>query len=102
MADYQAWLLEKLQDPDMAVAYLHAALEESRHGGEEARSLYLLALRQVAEAQGKSCPLVPNAETRRVIEEAERGGNIIQFNDLDSLFRHLEGNSGCWDRTNDQ
>lgn len=50
--DYQEWLLEKLKDHDEAVAYLNAALEESLKGDEESQALFLVALRNVAEAQG--------------------------------------------------
>jgi probable addiction module antidote protein len=50
--NYQKWLLEKLKDHDEAVAYLNAALEESLKGDEESRYLFLVALRNVVEAQG--------------------------------------------------
>ena len=50
--NYQEWLLEKLKDHEEAIAYLNAALEESLKGDEESRQLFLLALRNVAEAQG--------------------------------------------------
>lgn len=50
--NYQKWLLEKLEDHDEAVAYLNAALEESLKGDEESQHLFLVALRNVAEAQG--------------------------------------------------
>ncbi len=46
---YQAALLESLKDPEEAAAYLNAALEEERENAEE---LFLLALRNVAEARG--------------------------------------------------
>jgi probable addiction module antidote protein len=49
---YQEFLLEQLKDHDEAVAYLNAALEESLKGDEESQHLFLLALRNVAEAQG--------------------------------------------------
>ena len=49
---YQDWLLEQLKDHDEAVAYLNAALEESLKGDEESAALFLMALRNVAEAQG--------------------------------------------------
>ncbi len=43
---YQAELIESLRDPREAVEYLNAALEE------DDPELFLLALRNVAEAQG--------------------------------------------------
>src|SRR5262245_40013511 len=46
--DYRESLLEALQDPEEAAAYLTAALEE----GDPA--VFLLALRHVAEAKGMS------------------------------------------------
>lgn len=49
---YHDWLLEKLKDHDTATAYLNEALEESLKGDEESRHLFLIALRNVAEAQG--------------------------------------------------
>ena len=50
--NYQEWLVEKLKDHDEATAYLNAALEESLKGDEESQYLFLVALRNVAEAQG--------------------------------------------------
>lgn len=50
--NYQDWLIEKLRDHDEAVAYLNAALEESLRGDEESQHLFLMALRNVAEAHG--------------------------------------------------
>lgn len=50
--NYQEWLLEKLKDHDEAVSYLNAALEESLKGDEASQHLFLIALRNVAEAQG--------------------------------------------------
>jgi probable addiction module antidote protein len=50
--DYNEELLEYLKDHDEAVAYLNAAWEESLDGNEESQKLFLLALRNVAEAQG--------------------------------------------------
>ena len=49
---YQDFLLEELKDHDKAVAYLNTALEESLRGDEESKHLFLLALRNVAEAHG--------------------------------------------------
>ena len=50
--DYQDWLIERLKDHDEAVAYLNSALEESLKGDEESKHLFLIALRNVAQAQG--------------------------------------------------
>ena len=43
---YQEYLIESLRDPREAEAYLNAALEE------EDQELFLLALKNVSEAQG--------------------------------------------------
>ena len=45
-ADYDLGLKEDLTDPDEAAAYLNAALEDSAQG------VFLLALRDVANARG--------------------------------------------------
>lgn len=44
--DYEEFLFEQLQDPDMAAEYLSAAIEEG------STDEFLLALRDVAEAHG--------------------------------------------------
>lgn len=63
--NYQEWLLEKLKDHDEAVAYLNAALEESLKGDEESQHLFLIALRNVAEAQGGISTLAKKAHVGR-------------------------------------
>jgi len=62
---YQDWLIEKLKDHDEAVAYLNAALEESLKGDEESQHLFLLAVRNVAEAQGGVSKLAEKAHLGR-------------------------------------
>jgi probable addiction module antidote protein len=49
--NYQTVLIEALKDPEEAAAYLNAALEQKT---EDAEELFLLALRNVAEAHGMS------------------------------------------------
>jgi len=49
MRKYQDYLIETLQDPEEATAYLQVTLEEYMADNTEA---FLLALRTVAEAQG--------------------------------------------------
>ena len=46
--DYKIGLLKRLTDPDYAVGYLNAALED------EEQQVFLLALRDVAESRGLS------------------------------------------------
>ena len=62
---YQEFLLEHLTDHDEAVAYLNAALEESLKGDEESQQLFLIALRNVAEAQGGVGALAKKAHVGR-------------------------------------
>ena len=63
--DYQEWLVEKLKDHDEAVAYLNAALEESLKGDEESQQVFLIALRNVAEAHGGMALLAKKARVGR-------------------------------------
>jgi len=62
---YKAWLLESLRDHDEAVAYLNAALEESLKGDLESQSVFLMAIRDVAEAQGGISQLASSANLGR-------------------------------------
>lgn len=63
--DYQEELIEDLTDHDEAIAYLNAAWEESLNGDEESQQLFLLALRNVAEAQGGLGKLARRVRIRR-------------------------------------
>ena len=63
--DYHDELIEYLKDHDEAVAYLNAAWEESLNGDEESQQLFLLALRNVAEAQGGLGKLAKKVHIRR-------------------------------------
>lgn len=63
--DYNEELIEDLKDHDEAVAYLNAAWEESLEGDEESQQLFLLALRNVAEAQGGLGKLAKKVRIRR-------------------------------------
>ena len=50
---YQEFLITSLKDPEQAVAYLNAALEDDEQEKEtENYTLFLMALRNVAEAWG--------------------------------------------------
>ena len=44
--------MAELQDHEKAVAYLNVALEESLKGDPESQRLFIMALRNVTEAQG--------------------------------------------------
>ena len=56
---YQEYLIESLRDPREAEAYLNAALEE------EDPELFLLALRNVAEARGGVAQLAEKTKLNR-------------------------------------
>jgi probable addiction module antidote protein len=62
---YQDFLVEKLKDHDFAAAYLNEAMEESLKGDAESKYLFLLALKNVAEAQGGLGKLAKKAKVGR-------------------------------------
>lgn len=62
---YKDFLFENLKNRDEAIAYLNVALEESLKGDEESRSLFLIALRNVVEAQGGIAALAKKAHVGR-------------------------------------
>lgn len=57
--NYKEHLLEQLQDPDEAAAYLNAALQDND------QHVFLLALRDIAEAQGGMGWLADQADLNR-------------------------------------
>jgi len=59
MTEYQKDLIEALKDPTEAAAYLNAALEEGD------RETFLLALRNVAEANGGMAAVADKAHLNR-------------------------------------
>jgi len=79
--DYRESLLEDLQDPHEAAAYLTAALEE------EDSAVFLLALRNVADAKGMSTVAAKAQLNRESLYRmlSERGNP-----QLDSLIALLE------------
>ena len=62
---HQDWLNKKLKDHDLAIAYLNESLEQSLKGDEESQHLFLIALRNVAEAQGGLGDLAKKAHVGR-------------------------------------
>lgn len=89
--NYNEWLLEKLKDHDEAVAYLNAALEESLKGDEESKNLFLIALRNVAEAQKGIGSLAKNAHVGResLYKTLSEKGNP-KWDTLISLFKAMD------------
>ena len=49
--DFNEYLIEKLQDPKRAAAYLQAVLEDCKDTSEESQQLVSMTLKAVAEAQ---------------------------------------------------
>lgn len=49
---YKDLLIESLKDPEEALAYLNAVLEELKADDEESQKMLLIALKNVAKAQG--------------------------------------------------
>ena len=81
---YQADLIESLRDPSEAEDYLNAALEED---GPE---LFLLALRNVAEAQGGVAQLADKSKLNResLYKMLSERGNP-ELRSLDALLHAL-------------
>ncbi len=81
---YQEYLIESLRDPREAEAYLNAALEE------EDPELFLLALRNVAEAQGGIAQLAEKANLNResLYKLLSERGNP-ELRSLDALLHAL-------------
>lgn len=57
--NYKEHLLQQLQDPEEAAAYLNAALHDDDHHA------FLLALRDIAEAQGGMSQLAKESDLNR-------------------------------------
>jgi probable addiction module antidote protein len=49
---YRDLLIQSLRDPEEAVAYLNAVVEEYKKGDPESQKLLLIALKNIALAQG--------------------------------------------------
>jgi probable addiction module antidote protein len=82
--DYKLSLYEELQDPEFAVAYLNAALEE---GSQE---VFLLHLRDLAEAWGGMGKLASETHLAReaLYRMLSENGNP-QLSSLDKILQAL-------------
>ncbi len=58
--DHQEWLLKSLKDPEMASEYLNAVLEEGD------KQLFLMALKNVVDAQGGMTKMSDKSKINRV------------------------------------
>lgn len=81
---YRDELLESLRDPQEAMEYLNAALEEDDH------EVFLLALRNVAEAHGGMAQLAERAKLNResLYRMLSADGNP-ELRSLDALLHAL-------------
>jgi probable addiction module antidote protein len=81
--EYQKDLIEALKDPQEAAAYLNAAIEEGD------RETFLLALRNVAEANGGMKSVAEKAHVNResLYRSLSRRGNP----EIKTLFNLLHG-----------
>jgi probable addiction module antidote protein len=87
---YQDELIKDLKNKDEAIAYLNAALEESQKGDAESQHLFLLALRNVTEAQGGIGKLAKKSHIGResLYKMLSEKGNPT-WNTLITLFNSL-------------
>lgn len=84
-------LVAELQNPELAIAYLNAALEESLTGSEESQKLFLLAFKDVAEAKGGVGKLAKKAQVGResLYKTLSETGNP-RLNTLIALCRAMD------------
>lgn len=88
--DYHDKLIESLKDHDYAAAYLNVAIEESLKGDAESQQLFLIALRNVAEAQGNISGLARRAHIRReTIYRMLSGEGNPHFQSFTSLIQAM-------------
>ena len=81
-APYEPWLIEQLKDPAEAAAYLEAVIEE----GDQAA--LMLALRQVAQAQGGIARIARKAKLTReaTYKMLSKSGNP-EFRSLSAVLK---------------
>lgn len=83
--DYQEWLVEKLKDPKLALAYLNEALMDTD------KKVFLIALKDVLAAQENDMSAIAeNADMSRqnLYRMLSKKGNP-RWNSLTSLFNTL-------------
>lgn len=86
--DYQEYLIESLKDPEEAAAYMKVALEEYEQDGDS--EVFLLALRNVAEAQGGLSMLAEKTRlNRQNLYRALSGKGNPTFQTLDRIIHAL-------------
>jgi probable addiction module antidote protein len=85
--DYESDLVERLKDAEFAVEYLNASLEDNDEGSDER---FLMALRQVAQAQGGMTEIaVKSGMARPALYRALSGNGNPEFLTLKALLDSL-------------
>ncbi|MBX9878581.1 MAG: hypothetical protein K2Y22_09000 [Candidatus Obscuribacterales bacterium] len=81
--DYMDYLLKDLQDPEFAAGYLTACFEEDE-------GAFLLALRDVVQAQGgmTSVSVATKLNRENLYDMLSKSGNP-RFSSMTALIRHL-------------
>ncbi|MEJ5309601.1 MAG: addiction module antidote protein [Anaerolineae bacterium] len=82
-ADYEAGLKEALKDPEEAAAYLNAALEEND------QEVFLLALRDIAEARGFTRIAQETSLNRENLYRMLSSTGNPQLSSLNALLRSI-------------
>lgn len=87
-ADYHEYLIASLRDPQEAIAYLRVALEEYEQDGDN--EVFLLALRNVAEARGGISMLAKKTHlNRQNLYRTLSGKGNPTFQTLDAILHAL-------------
>lgn len=87
-ADFHEHLIESLRDPAEAYAYLKVALEEFEQDGNS--EIFLLALRNIAEARGGLSQLAKKTHlNRQNLYRALSGKGNPTFQTLDAIMHGL-------------
>lgn len=86
--DYQEELIKSLRDPEQAISYLKVALEEYEQDGDS--EFFLLALRNIAEAQGGISALARKTHlNRQNLYRALSGKGNPTFLTLEAIMHGL-------------
>lgn len=88
--NYDSWLIKRLKDHNLAVAYLNGALEEVKKGENDSLDLLLMALKNVIKAQGGFTKISKKAGLGResLYKTVSKEGNP-EFRTINSLTNAL-------------
>lgn len=90
---YKEFLITQLGDRDLAIAYLNAALQESLEGEEDSHTIFLVALRNVIQAQMGMGEMAKKIKVSResLYKTLSENGNP-EWNSFISLLRAMKIN----------